>query len=82
MKIIAKTIEGKEFIYSATSARKVSERSANKICDIVNQYKFLLDTSKNEKWFIYEIDKYDIAYDYAQVQSFTIRNGIVTARNY
>lgn len=82
MKIIAKTIEGKEFFYNAKSARKVSERSANKICNIVNQYKFLLDTSKNEKWHIYDIDKYDIAFEYAQFQSFTIRNGIVTARNY
>lgn len=59
-----------------------SARSAETILKIVNEYKFLLDETKNETWHIYEIDKYDMAYQYAQFQAFTIRKGIVTARAY
>ena len=82
MKIIAKTVKGREFMYNPKTARKVSERSANYICNVVNEYKYLLGSADNECWHIYDIDKYDIAYDYAMFQSFTVRNGIVTARNY
>lgn len=80
MKVLAKAIKGQEFFYSARSARKVSERSAKVILDIVNEYRFQL--KENEVWHIYDVDQYDAAYDYAQFQSFTIRNGVVTARAY
>lgn len=79
MKIIAKAIKGQEFLYNARSARKVSARSADKICAIVNEHKFLLGSADNEVWHVYDVDQYDQAYDYAQYQTFTIRNGIVTA---
>ena len=82
MFIIAKAVKGAEYAYNPKSARKVSKKSANQICEIVNKYKFLLGTKDNEIWHVYEIDKYSLAYDFAQYQSFTIRNGIVTARNY
>ena len=80
MKIIAKTRIGSEYIYSASSARKVSERSAEKILSIVNEYRFQL--RDGETWHIYDVDQYDTAYDYAQYQAFTIRKGIVTASCY
>lgn len=82
MKIIAKTIKGQEFCYNARSARKVSAASAEKICKIVNEYKYLLGTNDGEIWHVYDIDCYSKAWDYAQYQAFTIRNGVVTARNY
>ena len=82
MKIIAKTKIGQEFFYNPMTARKVSDRSADYIWSVVNEYKYLLDTGRNESWHVYEIDKYCQAYDFAMLQSFTIRNGIVTARNY
>lgn len=82
MLIIAKTVKGKEFMYSIKSARKVSKASAEKILAIVNAHKEILGAKEDEIFHIYEIDEYDTAYAYAQYQSFTIRNGIVTARNY
>lgn len=81
MKIIAKTQKGMEFLYNPKTARRVSEKSANKICAIVNEYKYLLGSGKNECWHVYDIDKYSTAYEYAQFQEFRIRNGIVTAVN-
>ena len=80
MKILAITRDGEEFLYKTRSARKVSARSAKTICKIVNKYKFHLEPG--EKWFIYDVDKYDEAYERAMYQGFTIRNGIVTARTY
>jgi len=82
MKILAKTTKGREFLYNARSARKVSARSAEQILKIVNDYKFQIDTDKGETWHIYDVGQYDIAYEYAQYQAFTIRNGVVTARAY
>lgn len=75
MLILAKTIEGKEYFYNARSARAVSKKSAQTIRDIANDNNYQL--RPGEKWHIYEIDKYDIAFDYAQLQAFKIRNGIV-----
>ena len=81
MTIIAKTRIGQEYMYIPRTARKVSKKSAHTICDIVNRYKYLLDTDIDECWHVYEISEYDAAFDFAQYQSFTMRNGIVKAVN-
>ncbi len=81
MKVIAKTIEGREYMYNPKTARKVSARSAEMILKVVNEYRFQLN-GENEIWHIYDVDQYDAAHEYAQLQAFTIRNGIVTARAY
>lgn len=80
MKVLAVSVAGHEYLYKASTARKVSERSAEKICAICNEVKWRLNDG--ECWYIHEVDQYDTAYDYAMMQAFTIRNGIVTARNY
>lgn len=80
MKVIAKSLKGAEYMYNAESARKVSERSAETILEIVNEMKWRL--KDNEVWAIHEVDRYDNAYYYAERQAFTIRKGIVTARCY
>lgn len=79
MKILAKTHKGSEFCYNARSARAVSERSAGKILEIVNKYNFQIKPENNEIWHIYDVDQYDRAFEIAQYQKFTIRNGIVKA---
>lgn len=73
--IIAKTHPGQEYLYSAKSAHKVSKASAQLICKVCNQYQFKLNPG--ECWHVYEVGKYESAYDYAQFQKFTVRNGIV-----
>ena len=74
MKILAKTTEGAEYLYSVRSAHKVSARSGQKIADALNKYGWQLETP-DEIWHLYDVDEYDTAYDYAQFQSFTIRDG-------
>lgn len=82
MTIIAKTIKGKEYMYNAKSARRVADRSAVKVCEIVNKHKYLLGENENEIWHVYyHIDPFDVAYEYASMQSFSLRNGVVSARN-
>jgi hypothetical protein len=80
MKIIAKTIKGHEYMYDPRTARKVSNKNADLICKIVNEHKTILGAKENEVFHVYTIDEYSKAWDYAQYQSFTIRNGVVTAR--
>ena len=82
MKIIAKTVIEKEYMYSVKTARKVSSRSAEIILKVVNEHKAILGANENEIFHIYDIDEYDTAYFYAQRQAFTIRNGIVKAISY
>lgn len=80
MLVIAKSVKGKEFLYKANTARKVSARSANTILSVLNEMKWRL--SDDEVWHIHEVDEYDNAYWYAQRQAFTIRNGVVSAKCY
>lgn len=78
MKIVAKSVKGHEFLYSARSAHKVSERSAEYICSELNRVQYNL--KDGEVWFIHDIDQYDSAYDYATEQAFTTRKGGVFRR--
>jgi len=78
MKVIAKSVKGQEFLYSAKSAHKVSEASAKYICKVLNEYKYKLN--EDEVWYIHDVGMYDSAYDYAEFQRFTVRNGIVKER--
>ena len=79
MKVLAISVSGHEYMYKASTARKVSERSATQICDICNAVKYRL--KPGECWYIHDVDKYDTAYDYAMYRAFTIRNGIVKDRS-
>lgn len=78
MLVIAKSLEGREYLYNPRSARAVSARSAKKILEVVNRYRYQL--KDGETWYIHDVDQYDAAYDYAQYQAFRIRNGIVSDR--
>lgn len=69
MKVVAITTDGKEFLCKARTAHKVSNAGAEKICKILNKCRWDLKNS-NEKWWVYEVGMYDMAYDYAITQDF------------
>mgnify|MGYP001044441364 CR=1 FL=1 len=52
-KLIAKTVEGKEFSHSKKDAFFVSA-NALKIVDALNKHKYQL--AENEKWYLYDYD--------------------------
>jgi hypothetical protein len=68
-KLIAKTIEGKEFIHSKTNAFFAST-NAQRIVDILNKNKYKL-SADNEKWYVYD---YDFMQDYYVEQRIFINN--------
>lgn len=70
MLVLAKSIKGKEFIYNARSAHKVSKKSAEKIRDTLNRLKYKLNDG--ETWYIHELGYYDGGTAYAETQQFTI----------
>ena len=72
-KIIAKTMEGKEFIYSRKSSYSAPKTSAQKICDALNRAKWGL--KDGEKWHVYEIGDWELDYMAAGYQRLSIRNG-------
>lgn len=53
-KKIAKTIEGREFVYNKSSQMFVSEASASDICKALNGAKWQL--KDGEKWFVYDVE--------------------------
>lgn len=55
MKLIAKTQKGTEFMHSKANAFFAPDSSANKICKIMNNTKFMLK-SENEVWHVYNYD--------------------------
>ena len=72
MKIVAKALKGQEFFYRASTAHKVSERSANVIAKALNESGYEL--KDNEVWHVFDIDEYDSAYGVVMFQSFERRN--------
>ena len=77
MLVLAMSKENSEFLYVARTARQVSRASAEKICKIANENKFLFSCYPGYVWHVHEVDQSDSAFDYAQSQKFTIRGGIV-----
>lgn len=75
MLVLAKSIQGREYLYNPKSARAVSARSAETIKEIANHVRYLL--KDGEVWHVHTVDRYDTAFQYAQFQRFTIRNGLV-----
>ena len=74
-KIIAKTIEGKEFMYSRTASYSVSKAGANEICKAMNENRYQLKAG--EKWHVYDVGAWELEYMGAAYQSFTRRKGYV-----
>jgi len=71
MKIVAKTIEGEEFFYSAHSAHRAPAKRIKEVLEILNENRYHL--KEGEKWWIYEVDKYDDAFYYSESQRFGFR---------
>lgn len=73
MKMIAKTIAGKEYIYSKSSAHAVSNAEAKPICDALNKARY--DLKDGEAWHIYDLGWYENEFTNAGVMKFTRRKG-------
>lgn len=76
MKMLAKTMEGKEFCYSRKSAHAVSDAGAVEICRVLNEKKWRLN-NPGEKWHVYDCGAYEIEYTEAGSQSFYRRKGTI-----
>ena len=72
MKVVAKSVKGKEFFYNPRSAHFVSEKNAQLICEVLNKINH--DLKADEIWHIHDVDKYDVAFDYAQEYKFIINS--------
>lgn len=75
-KLIAKTIAGKEYVYSRKSAHAVSAAAAEYICNVLNEKKYKL--KEGEKWHVYDCGCYEMEYTEAGSQKFTRRKGVVS----
>lgn len=73
MKLIAMTNKGTEYLHSKTYAFFASDRSAKKICDILNKNRWKCNTEL-ELWHVYDHDFTQDNYVYGK---FTIYNGVV-----
>lgn len=73
MLVIAKSAEGHEFMYKASTAHKVSKASADMICKALNDIKYKLNPG--EVWHVHEVSGYENAAIYAETQAFKRRNG-------
>lgn len=78
MKVLAKSVKGQEFFYSPRSAHRVP-RYIEQVCFELNQIRH--DLKDNEVWHIHDVDRYDVAYDYAMTQSFLYRNSYLVERH-
>ncbi len=70
MVVLAKSIAGQEFMYSARSAHKVPAKRAAAIRDALNGIRY--DLKDGQIWHLHEIDEFDAAYDFAEMQKFYV----------
>lgn len=73
MKLIAMAVKGKEYLHSRQNAFFVSDRSAKKICEVMNDVKFRIKND-SETWHIYD---YDFTQESYVTGKLTIYKGIV-----
>ena len=79
MKIVAKSVKGKEFLYSARSAHQVKGLAAEKMAEFLNAQKH--DLKADEVWHVHDVGPYDNAYGYGAIQMFERkRNGQIVKR--
>lgn len=78
-KMIAKTIEGKEYLYNPNSAHSVSNAAADQICQLLNEKRWRLNKPE-EKWHVYDCGWYEMDYTEAGSQSFYRRRGVVSEK--
>ena len=71
MKILAIAEKGREFIYAPKTAHKVNAAKAEKVAAILNECGYMLTDAARYTWHVYDVDRYDNAYVYAQYQKFT-----------
>lgn len=75
-KLIAKTVEGKEFMHSKNPAYFATKTSAQKIVDILNKNKYQL--KDNEKWHVYDFDYMQTFYTFHKIYLY---KGVVKAKS-
>ena len=56
--IIAKTINGQEYIYCVNDTYQVSKQNADFICKVLNDTLYKLNVFKGEKWKVYKVSDY------------------------
>ena len=71
MIVVARAVKGKEFLYSAASAHRVSEKNADKICKALNDAKYGI--TPEQVWHKFEVGMYDNAHAYGEMQGFQLR---------
>ena len=71
MIVVARAVKGQEFLYSASSAHRVSPTHAQKVADALNHAEYGI--TPEQTWFVYDVGMYDNAYAYGELQGFQIR---------
>jgi hypothetical protein len=71
MTVVARAIKGKEFLYSAASAHRVTPKKAQTIADALNRAQYGI--TPEQVWFVYDVGAYDNAYAYGEMQGFQMQ---------
>lgn len=75
MKILAVSVAGREYLYTASSAHAIKENDLDTIRSVLNRSRFRL--KDGETWHVHDVGPYDRAHAYASAQRFFIRSGRV-----
>lgn len=79
MIVVAKSVKGAEYMYSAKSAHQVKGMTPEKMCDFLNKQKH--DLREHEVWHVHEVGILDNAYAYGEMQMFERkRNGQIVRK--
>ena len=71
MTVVARSVKGKEFLYSASSAHRVAPKEAQIIADALNRAEYGI--TPDQVWFVHDVGPCDNAYGYGSLQGFQMR---------
>ena len=68
MTVVARSVKGKEFLYSASSAHRVAPKEAQIMADALNRAEYGI--TPDQVWFVHDVGPCDNAYAYGKMQGF------------
>lgn len=71
MTVVARSVRGREYMYSAASAHEVAPKKAQAIADALNRAE--CGITPDQVWFVHIVGMYDNAYAYGEIQKFQMR---------
>lgn len=79
---VAIAVKGHEYLYNPKTAHGVPNSTAEKMVEILNEYKFKIKDPETEVWHLFERNQFSESNIYACAQEFKFYRGVLREYDY